>query len=194
VKLYKSEEYVPSDINIESKPNVHFTPYDTVFDHTNPNVSEIRYSPKISVEDKTPSNWGFDDDIPKLVISNSDDDQILGPSDIIDLDMSISALPNAESLSITIPEPIRAPSPTVPEPIRAPSPVVPEPIRAPSPAVPEPIRAPSPAAPEPIRAPTPVITITEPTPIVISNNVQIPVTENIDIDIPLTESNDFEEL
>ncbi len=61
----------PPKLMIETEPSVHFTPYDTVFDETKPGISEIRYSEKVSVEDKPPSNWGmFDDDeeedVPKL--------------------------------------------------------------------------------------------------------------------------------
>lgn len=60
-----------STMKIDTEPSVHFTPYDTVFDETNESVSEIRYTPKVSVEDKPPSTWGLDDeeeDLPKLQI------------------------------------------------------------------------------------------------------------------------------
>jgi hypothetical protein len=53
----------PPKLMIDTEPAVHFTPYDTVFDENTPGVSEIRYTEKVSVEDKPPSNWGlFDDD------------------------------------------------------------------------------------------------------------------------------------
>jgi hypothetical protein len=60
-------------MKIDTEPSVHFTPYDTVFDETKDSVSEIRYTPKVSVEDKPPSNWGVEEeeeeeDLPKLQI------------------------------------------------------------------------------------------------------------------------------
>lgn len=51
----------PQEFVIDTEPSVHFTPYDTVYDENTPNVSEIRYAPKISIEDKPPSSW-YDDD------------------------------------------------------------------------------------------------------------------------------------
>ena len=51
----------PSRLLIDTEPSVHFTPYDTVFDENNANISEIRYTPKVSVEDKPPSMWGISD-------------------------------------------------------------------------------------------------------------------------------------
>lgn len=79
----------PPSLMIDTEPAVHFTPYDTVFDENKPGVSEIRYTEKISVEDKPPSNWGvFDDDdeedIPKLQIS--DNGTAIGLDDLDDLD------------------------------------------------------------------------------------------------------------
>ena len=62
---------IASTMRIETEPSVHFTPYDTVFDETQDSVSEIRYTPKVSVEDKPPSTWGLDEeeeDLPKLQI------------------------------------------------------------------------------------------------------------------------------
>lgn len=61
----------PPKLMIDTEPSVHFTPYDTVFDETKPGISEIRYSEKVSVEDKPPSNWGMftddeEEDAPKL--------------------------------------------------------------------------------------------------------------------------------
>ena len=61
-------------LTIDTEPTVHFTPYDTVYDETTAGISEIRYTPKVSVEDKPPSTWGFEDedeDAPKLSISNA---------------------------------------------------------------------------------------------------------------------------
>jgi hypothetical protein len=79
----------PPNLLIETEPSVHFTPYDTVFDENRSDISEIRYTPKVSVEDKPPSNWGMsfdddEDDIPKLSISNTA--SILGADEIVDLD------------------------------------------------------------------------------------------------------------
>lgn len=80
----------PPKLLIDTEPAVHFTPYDTVFDENKPGVSEIRYSEKVSVEDKPPSNWGIfgdDDDeeeVPKISISSSSSS--LGLDDIEDLD------------------------------------------------------------------------------------------------------------
>ncbi len=61
-------------LTIDTEPTVHFTPYDTVYDETTAGISEIRYTPKVSVEDKPPSTWGLeeeDEDVPKLSISNA---------------------------------------------------------------------------------------------------------------------------
>jgi hypothetical protein len=79
----------PPQLVIDTEPSVHFTPYDTVFDENQREISEIRYAPKVSVEDKPPSNWGMsfdddDEDVPKLSISNSS--SALGADEIVDLD------------------------------------------------------------------------------------------------------------
>jgi hypothetical protein len=79
----------PPQLIIDTEPSVHFTPYDTVFDENQHEISEIRYTPKVSVEDKPPSNWGMsfdndDEDVPKLSISSSS--SALGLDDIVDLD------------------------------------------------------------------------------------------------------------
>lgn len=79
----------PPKLLIETEPVVHFTPYDTVFDENKEGVSEIRYAPKVSVEDKPPSNWGIfedddEEDIPKLAISG--EGTALDLSDIDDID------------------------------------------------------------------------------------------------------------
>jgi len=74
-------------MQIETEPTVHFTPYDTVYDETTSSVSEIRYAPKLSVEEKPPSTWGMDpeEDVgPTLMISNTSSD--IGMDDIQDLD------------------------------------------------------------------------------------------------------------
>ena len=86
----------PPQLVIDTEPSVHFTPYDTVFDENQHEISEIRYAPKVSVEDKPPSNWGmsFDDDeedVPKLSISNSA--SALGADDIVDLDAPAGGSP-----------------------------------------------------------------------------------------------------
>jgi len=74
-------------MQIETEPTVHFTPYDTVFDENTATVSEIRYTPKLSVEEKPPSTWGLepDEDLgPTLMISSTESD--IGSDEIQDLD------------------------------------------------------------------------------------------------------------
>lgn len=88
----------PPQLVIDTEPSVHFTPYDTVFDENKTEISEIRYTPKISVEDKPPSNWGMsfdddEDDVPKLSISNNASS--LGLDDIVDLDAPIGTSTDA---------------------------------------------------------------------------------------------------
>jgi hypothetical protein len=79
----------PPKLLIDTEPSVHFTPYDTVFDENTPGVSEIRYTEKVSVEDKPTSNWGIfddedEDDVPRLSIGGSSEG--LDLNDIEDLD------------------------------------------------------------------------------------------------------------
>jgi hypothetical protein len=57
-------------MKIDTEPSVHFTPYDTVYDETKESISEIRYSPKISVEDKPESHWGEDEPLQRIEISD----------------------------------------------------------------------------------------------------------------------------
>jgi hypothetical protein len=88
----------PSRLMIDTEPSVHFTPYDTVFDENTANIAEIRYTPKVSVEDKPPSMWGvseyeddveeFDDigeDLPRLNIGNTEGSE-LGLDDVEDFE------------------------------------------------------------------------------------------------------------
>jgi hypothetical protein len=77
-------------MKIETEPAVHFTPYDTVFDETNDSVSEIRYTPKISVEDKPPSSWGLEDDSQDRIKLGTEESSI-SMSDIVDLDAPAAA-------------------------------------------------------------------------------------------------------
>jgi hypothetical protein len=85
-----AESANPPKLLIETEPAVHFTPYDTVFDENKPGVSEIRYTEKVSVEDKPPSNWGLfddeeeDDDVPRLNIGGASSGIDL--NDVEDLD------------------------------------------------------------------------------------------------------------
>ena len=90
----------PSRLLIDTEPSVHFTPYDTVYDENNANISEIRYTPKLSVEEKPPSMWGLSDyeddngieeiddigdvDLPRLNISDKGSELTL--DDMEDLD------------------------------------------------------------------------------------------------------------
>jgi hypothetical protein len=80
VAVEKTENPNPPQLLIDTEPSVHFTPYDTVYDETASGISEIRYAPKISVEDKPPSTWGLDDAGPSLTIgtetSNITDDVV----------------------------------------------------------------------------------------------------------------------
>jgi hypothetical protein len=88
-------------MQIETEPSVHFTPYDTVFDTASD--SEIRYTPKLSVEEKPPSTWGMepDEDLgPTLVISNGSSD--IGLEDIQDLEPPVLP-PAAEEEDIDAP-------------------------------------------------------------------------------------------
>jgi len=88
---------------IDTEPSVHFTPYDTVFDETNESGSEIRYSPKISSEDKPPSNWGEDEPVQRIQIgtegtslSIDDMEDLNAPADI---DAPLASLGEFEELS-----------------------------------------------------------------------------------------------
>lgn len=80
----------PPQLIIDTEPSVHFTPYDTVYDENKSEISEIRYAPKVSVEDKPPSNWGMfdddndDEDIPKLAISSAA--STLDADEVVDLE------------------------------------------------------------------------------------------------------------
>jgi hypothetical protein len=107
IHVNKSEENInPPKLMIETEPAVHFTPYDTVFDENTSNISEIRYTPKISVEDKPPSSWGLEDDVPKLVIGGATS-STLQSDDIIDLDApAVSFAPEIPSSSVDIDAPL----------------------------------------------------------------------------------------
>lgn len=83
-------EHAAPSLMIDTEPAVHFTPYDTVYDERTSSVSEIRYAPKISVEDKPESNWGMEDDVPKIAIM--DGGSSIAADDIIDLE-PVSARP-----------------------------------------------------------------------------------------------------
>ena len=75
VNLEKTEQ----NIRIETEPIVHFTPYDTVYDYNTENVSEIRYSPKFSVEER----FGAVEPIaPKIVISSDEASELIDSSDL----------------------------------------------------------------------------------------------------------------
>ena len=67
-----AEKMEPSShMTIDTEPSVHFTPYDTVYDETNESISEIRYTPKISVEDKPESHWGEDEPLQRIEITEN---------------------------------------------------------------------------------------------------------------------------
>jgi len=82
VKMEEPVKQEPQMMKIETEPSVHFTPYDTVvYDDNN---AQIEYVEKISVEDKPPSTFGLDDDVPKLQISEVSSS--IDFSDITELD------------------------------------------------------------------------------------------------------------
>jgi len=100
ITVNKSVEDVHTNtIRIETEPVVHFTPYDTVYDDTSINGSEIRYSPKISIEDKPSSTWGFEDIGPKLTIHESE----LGSIESIDLEPTVVQPPTHTNTDIDMP-------------------------------------------------------------------------------------------
>jgi len=74
---------VAEKISIETEPSVHFTPYDTVFDETQESISEIRYTPKLSIEEKPPSTWGEE---PSSLLTISSDESSLSMTDMEDLE------------------------------------------------------------------------------------------------------------
>jgi hypothetical protein len=74
VGVEKSNETVM----IDTEPSVHFTPYDTVFDETTANISEIRYTPKVD------KSW---DDAPKLTIGSTS--SALELNEMVNLDADI---------------------------------------------------------------------------------------------------------
>jgi hypothetical protein len=46
------------ELSIDTEPSVRFSDYETVFDETKPEVSEIRYAPKMSIEEMDDDDWG----------------------------------------------------------------------------------------------------------------------------------------
>jgi hypothetical protein len=91
-----------STMKIDTEPSVHFTPYDTVFDDTKESGNEIRYTPKVSVEDKPPSNWGLEEeeeDLPKLQIGT--EGTTLSLDEMEDLEAS-SAPPVEEDVAFAV--------------------------------------------------------------------------------------------
>lgn len=89
----------PPKLMIETEPSVHFTPYDTVYDENTNSVSEIRFAPKVSVEDKPPSTWGIDvgggdeedEEAPRLKLGDAV--ETIGLDDIEDLDAPAKPVP-----------------------------------------------------------------------------------------------------
>jgi len=99
-------------MTIDTEPSVHFTPYDTVYDETQESISEIRYTPKISVEDKPESYWGEDEPLQRIEITENatglsiDDMEDLeapsapAPSSVpVDEDIALTASGEFEELS-----------------------------------------------------------------------------------------------
>lgn len=122
----------PPQLLIETEPAVHFTPYDTVYDESVSGISEIRYAPKISSEDKPPSTWGLEEDGPTLTISSESTGIV--DSDIVDLEGGATPVPELPTIAPILPvaEPVSIPivRSTVLEPVAtpAPTPAVAEPI------------------------------------------------------------------
>jgi hypothetical protein len=99
-----AEKVDENRLQIDTEPSVHFTPYDTVFDETNESVSEIRYTPKISSEDKPDSHWGEDDPLQRIQIGSegtslSMDDMEDLEAPVEDVDAPLSSLGEFEELS-----------------------------------------------------------------------------------------------
>jgi hypothetical protein len=81
-----------------------------VFDETQESISEIRYTPKLSIEEKPPSTWGEE---PTSLLTISSDESSLSMTDMEDLeapaapavpavveeDVPLSALGEFEELS-----------------------------------------------------------------------------------------------
>ena len=99
----------PPKLMIDTEPSVHFTPYDTVYgaDENTNSVSEIRFAPKVSVEDKPPSTWGLDvggdddedEEAPRLKLSDAV--ETIGLDEIEDLEAPslptpVPAVPEAD--------------------------------------------------------------------------------------------------
>ena len=94
---------------IETEPAVHFTPYDTVYDETTSGISEIRYAPKVSVEDKPPSTWGLEEDdydAPKLQISGAGESLLADDIEDIDGPAKPVAPPPPAPVEVDIDEPL----------------------------------------------------------------------------------------
>ena len=100
-----AEKLDENRLMIDTEPSVHFTPYDTVFDETKDSVSEIRYSPNISSEDKPPSNWGEDEPVQRIEIGKEgaslsiDDMEDLDAPPSEDVDAPLASLGEFEELS-----------------------------------------------------------------------------------------------
>lgn len=101
-----AEKVDENRLQIDTEPSVHFTPYDTVFDETNESVSEIRYTPKISSEDKPDSHWGEEDPLQRIQIesegtslSMDDMEDLEAPPPVEDVDAPLASLGEFEELS-----------------------------------------------------------------------------------------------
>lgn len=78
---------VMQELAIDTEPTVHFTPYDTVYDENTPDISEMRYVPKMSVEE-------LDDYIPRIQINSNEES--LSLDDMEDLTPSNPSTVNEE--------------------------------------------------------------------------------------------------
>lgn len=91
IETLVSEPFAPTpvpavyeEIKIDTEPSVRFSDYETVFDENVPNGNEIRYAPKMSIEEMPQSSW-HTTDVPTLQINN-DSGSLIGIDEIEDLD------------------------------------------------------------------------------------------------------------
>jgi len=103
-KEIEPTQEVTQQVCIDTEPSVHFTPYDTVYDESSKNISEIRYTPKDN------DNWDNESYIPKLSIDgnatniNGDDIEDLEPRTVtpiqdVDVDVDLSSTADFEVLA-----------------------------------------------------------------------------------------------
>ncbi len=92
---------VSQELTIDTEPAVHFSPYETVFDETTPNVSEIRYAPKMSIEEMPDPESDWSSPLPRIQVSS--DAKGLDLADVEDLDPAAPSLANSASEDVDAP-------------------------------------------------------------------------------------------